>query len=279
MVQASRLLSRRGAAPPPGPAATADDDQAHRPHVSATTGLARHPAPDTPSGATVPATPVDAVLTMTHRTSTDAVPTRVLEATPPSTPASEQWQLVARTKRPAQFPHSCESAPEQQTQTLTSHLPDRACKRPRGFYAILAALSDDDAFAPAAAPKVKRGLKRRRHRDLPPAPPAATTDSASESIPTEQPTTQWDEASSLPDPCSSVTTVVAPPAAGCVHDMSPQNCAVTASGRRKRKRKTVQVITLTPLSAAPLDRLQAERQSLPPCVKRQPGSQSVLPAV
>ena len=38
--------------------------------------------------------------------------------------------------------------------------------------------------------------------------------------------------------------------------MSPQTCAVTVSGGRQEKRKTVQVTT--PLSAAPLDRLNPD---------------------
>ena len=210
-------------------------------------------------------------------TSSDAVPTDVLEGSHSPTPASEQWQLVDRTKRRIRSPHSCEGAPEQVTQSLASHLPDRACKKPRGFYALLAALSDDDEAAPLAAPNAQRGQKRRRHPDLPPAPPVAATDSPSDSVSVEQPTTQLDEASPLPYPCSNSSPVPTSTAANCLHDMSPQTCAVPTSGRHQKKRKTVQVTT--PLPAAPLDRLQSERQSLPSCVKRKPDSQSVLPAV
>ena len=260
--------------PPSDPAATAKGDQAHRPHVPTPTGLSRHPAPDAPSGATVPATPVDAVLAMT---SANAVPTHVPEGSPSSTPASEQWQPVERTKRRIRSPYSCESAPEWVTRTLASHLPDRACKKPRGFYALLAALSDDDEATPFAAPTAQRGQKRRRHPDLPPVPPAAATDSPSDSVSVEQPTTQRDEASPLPHPCSNRSPVPASATANCLHNMRPQICAVATSGRREKKRNTVQVTT--PLSAAPLDRLQTERQCLPSCVKRKSDSQSVLPAV
>ncbi len=108
MLQAHRLLSRRGAAfrtllrrsPPTDPAATAGDEQAHGPPSPAPADPPRHPSPDTPSGATVPAAPVTAVLPMT---STNTVPIRALGPSSSSTPVSEEWQLVTRPKRQIRF--------------------------------------------------------------------------------------------------------------------------------------------------------------------------------
>ncbi len=59
--------------------------------------LARQPSLGTLSGATVPTTPVTAVLL---RTFTDAVPIRVLEASASSTPASEQCAISAGSVPP-----------------------------------------------------------------------------------------------------------------------------------------------------------------------------------
>ena len=209
-------------------------------------------------------------------TPTDAVPTRVLEASPSSTPAYGQWQLVARAKRRIPSPHSYESAPEQETQTLASTT----------FQIELARNRAASMLSSLLCPMTTRPLHLRR--------PLCIADSSATSTtncrlrlqrqrrtrpprPYRLSSPHWDEASSLPQPCSHVSTVAAPPAADCVHDMSPQTCAVTASARCQKKRKTVQVTT--PVSAAPLDRLRSKRQSSPPCVKRKPDSQSVPPAV
>ncbi len=97
-----------------------------------------------------------------------------------------------------------------------------------------------------------------------------------ESASPEQPTMERDEAASLPQLCSSSSPVLASTAADCRHDMSPHPCAVTASGRRQKKLKTVQVTT--PIAATRLDRLPCRRQSLPLCVKRKSDSQSAASA-
>ena len=151
-------------------------------------------------------------------------------------PASEQWHLITRHKRHVRSPPSCESLRHQETQALASRLPDRACKRARGFYAILAALSEDEDVAPPGVPVVKRGQKRCRHPDSPPAPPAAATTS----------------------PTGSASAA--------------QIRAATAPGQKQKKLKTVQVTTT--ISEAQPDRLQPRRRSSPSSVKRKSDSQS-----
>ena len=259
-------------APRTDPAATADDGQAHRPPVPATADPP-HPPSDTPSGETVPAAPV---MAMRPVMATDAMPARDLEESPSSPPASEQWHLVTRNKRRVRSPPSCESPRYQETQALASRLPDRACKRARGFYAILAALSKDEDVAPLAVPVVQPGQKRCPHPDSPPAPPAAATTSPTSPASAAQPTTQWDEASVLPPLCSSARSVITSAAAGCHHDVTQQIRAVTASGQRQKRLKTVQVTTT--VSEAQPDRPQSRRQSSPLSVERKSGSQSPLPA-
>jgi hypothetical protein len=87
-------------------------------------------------------------------------------------------------------------------------------------------------------PVVQRGSKRCRHPELPHAAPAATTDSPSESISAEQPTTQRDGAS-LSQLCSRSSPVLVSAATKCLHRASPQTCAVTASGPESFQRHSL----------------------------------------
>ena len=258
----------------PSPDASMDTAPARWQHTSDTAGPSQRPSPDESPGANTPTDPASTVLPTTEN---EAVPTRDGEQSHMSAVDADQWQVVTRPRCRMRSPHVHDIAAGQDVEALASRLPDRACKRARGFYAILATLSDDYDTAPPAKPIVQRGLKRCRQPELPPAPPAVAPDSPAGSVPAEQPTTHRDEASSLPQLCLTADPVLGSVAADRLHDTGPQVCAVTAPGRRKKKLKTVQVTTR--IAAPPLDPPPCRRQSLPSCVKRKSDSQSVAPAV
>ena len=156
--------------------------------------------------------------------------------------------------------------------------PDRACKRPRGLYAVLAALSEDEDIAPAAVPAQQHRRKRDRQQEPDTAITVAPADLPTDPAATQQPAIPLDEApailltSAAND--SSVTPVSA--ATSCLHDLGTQTSSAVASGPRRKKSKAVQVTTAH-LTAQP-EQQRRQRLALPLREKRKPESQPAFNA-
>ena len=75
--------------------------------------------------------------------------------------------------------------------------PDRACKRPRGLYAVLAALSEDEDIAPAAVPAPQHRRKRDRQQEPDTEKTVAPAELPADPAAIQQPTPPLDEAPAL----------------------------------------------------------------------------------
>ena len=212
--------------------------------------------------------PTDPIVTYPV-TSTDAICAHDNDAPEGAEPDAVLWQTVVKRKRPVCASHTVDTPPD--TQPLACSRPDRACKRTRGFYAILAALVDEEPAVAVEAVAAKCRQKRSRQSALPPVVPALPA-----------------ELSTVPDPAAhsshtgmrllllryhvKVLTSSCSPA--ILQKSSSQPDAAGASGRHSKRSKRVQ--TSLTIQAIELEQPQTLRQSQPLRSKRKAESQPDL---
>ena len=124
-----------------------------------------HPSQDPSGEASTP--PSDNAMLPMALSDTACAPT--CNASPALMPEPDQWQTVVRRKRPKGASQRATTLAE--TEPIVCSRPDRACKRSRGSYAILADLDEDESAVDTAAPTAQRGQVRKRQQTLLPAMP------------------------------------------------------------------------------------------------------------
>ena len=140
--------------PSPGPS-TARGQQPSTADAAGADPLANGHPSQNPSGEASSPSAANAMLPVTL---SDAACALACNASPALTPEPDEWQPAVRGKR--------QKGPSQpvttlaQTDSTVCSRPDRACKRPRGSYAILADLDEEEPSAVTAAPATRRGQKR-----------------------------------------------------------------------------------------------------------------------
>ena len=227
----SHAAGPQGAAQAPAadPSASAGAAQPRAPTATdtAVAGIPLQPSPSpSASGEASPTCPGPAVVPATQA---NAVRTHSREVSRSTMPDPDAWQTVIR---PSCMKRASQSdATLHDTQTLGCPRPDRACKRSRGFYAILAALQEDEPDDSLPRPAAKRGQKRCRQHDMQPVTPALPAGSPPESSSAGRPASERDEASALLLPCPKT-------------DLSPANSGLA------RLQNTVTGPTLTAAMAS-----------------------------
>ena len=185
-------------------------------------------------------------------------------------PEPDEWQPVIKSKRPVRA--SPPATIPVGTELLVYSRPDRACKRPRGSYDILADLDEDQPASPA--PAVLRGRKRDQQQALTPAVPETVAGPPLQPVATTTLASQADEAPSTPLLCSGNALSSTLSTVACEPCADAQSAAETITGRRRKKLKEAQDIDVTRTIAT--EQQLSVRNARPPCNKRKAGSQQIL---
>jgi len=185
--------------PSPGPS-TARGQQPSTADAAGADPLANgHPSQD-PSGEASSPSAANAMLPVTL---SDAACALACNASPALTPEPDEWQPVVRRKRQKGLSQPVTTLA--QTDSTVCSRPDRACKRPRGSYDILADLDEEEP----APPPVRRGQKRDRQQAQTPAVPAALAGPPVQPAAAEIMASQPDEAPTFPLLCSNDSLLTA----------------------------------------------------------------------
>ena len=140
-------------APATDPRVGAGAAQPHAPTAADTAGagIPLHPAPSpSVSGEASPTCPSPAVAPATQA---NAIRTHSREVSPSMMPDPDAWQTILR---PSCMTRASQSdAALHETRTLVCPRPNRACKRSRGFYSILAALQEHEPDASTPGPALQ----------------------------------------------------------------------------------------------------------------------------
>ena len=209
--------------PSPGPS-TAHGQQPSTADAAGADPLANGHLSQDPSGEASSPSAANAMLPVAL---SDAACAIACNASPAQTPEPDEWQPVVRRKRPKGIPQRASNLAE--TESLICSRPDRACKRPRGSYAILADLDEEEPAASTAAPAARRGQKRDRQRTLLPAMPETLAASAVAPATASPEASRRDEAPTPPLLCPS-DTPLAPP-----HTSAYVRCADAQPADTRRK--------------------------------------------
>ena len=243
--------------PPADPGSgTADAHEHPPPHMAAPSG---RPSSESPGEASPPTDPI----VTCPVTPTDAICAHDNDAPEAAESDAVLWQTVVKRKRPDCASH-IDTPPD--TQPIACSRPDRACKRTRGFYAILAALVDDEPAAAVEAVVAKRGQKRSRQSALPPVVPAVPAELSIVSDPAAHSSAHRDEAPAPPLSCPEVNLMTSSCSPAILQKSSSQPDAAGASGRHEKRSKRVQ--TSLTIQAVELEQPQSLRQLQPLRSKR-----------
>ncbi len=153
---------------------------------------------------------------------------------PALTPKPDEWQPVVRRKRQKGLAQPVTTLA--QTDSTVCSRPDRACKRPRGSYAILADLDEEGP----ASPPVRRGQKRDRQQAQTPAVPAALAGPPVQPAAADVMTSQPDEAPIVPLLCSDDSLLTASSEVPCEQRADTQPAAKGTTGRQLKRLKAAQ---------------------------------------
>jgi len=159
-------------------------------------------------------------------------------ASPALTPEPDEWQPVVRRKRQKGLSQPVTTLA--QTESTVCSRPDRACKRPRGSYAILADLDDEEP----APPTVRRGQKRNRQQAQTPAVPAALAGPPVQPAAADVMASQPDEASTIPLLCSDGSLLTASSEVPCEQRVDTQPAAKGTTGRQRKRLKAAQATVI-----------------------------------
>ena len=251
--------------PDPGPSA-AHVDQPAAPKTTSANPLANgHPSQDPSGEASAP--PADNV--MLPMALSDAACAPACNASPALMPEPDQWQTVVRRKRPNLKGASQPATTLAETEPIVCSRPDRACKRPRGSYAILADLDEDESAVDTAAPTAQRGQKRNRQQTPLPAMPETLAALPMAPAAAGHETSQRDEAPTPPLLCDRAIPSPAPRAPAL------QATDKAALSRTRKKLKQTQATAIAQPARPKQQPLPQQTQPPQPCSKRKASSQQI----
>ncbi len=193
---------------------------------------------------------------------------RACNAAPALTPEPDEWQPVVRRKR--QNGLALPVTTLAQTDSTVCSRPDRACKRPRGSYAILADLDEEEP----APPPVRRGQKRDRQQAQTPAVPAALAGPPVQPAAADVMTSQPDEAPVIPLLCSNDSLLTASSEVPCEQRADTQPAAKGTTGRQLQRLKAAQATDI--VRTTETEQQPSIRQTQPSRRKRKAVSQQIL---
>ena len=257
-----------GSGPRAGPNPGQSTAHGQQPSTVGTAGadpLANEHPPQDPSGEASAPSVDDAMLPMALSDAACA-PARI--ASPALLPEPDQWQTVVKRKRTKGTPQPVIALAA--TEPVTCPRPNRACKRPRGSYAILADLDEEEPVPPT----VVRGHKRDRQQALAPTVPAALADASVQPAATELSTSKPDEAPTIPPLCPGDIPSTAPPALAYEQCADAQPATTATAGRRRKMLKAAQATDI--VCTIDTEQQLADRNTQPSRRKRKAVSQQML---